>query len=275
VAELTIIIVSFNTRPELEGCLRSLAAAPPAIGHQIVVVDNASVDGTVEALQSNWPGVRLIQMGRNAGFAAANNAGIRATTGEFVALLNSDTLVPPGAMDILLGELAAHSGVAAIGPRLLDESGRPELSFGRMIGPFNELRQKLVVRLHQRGVWPVPALVSRWTRTPADRDWVSGACLVVRRDAAVAAGLMDERYFLYAEDVDFCAALRRLGYRIRFTPAAEVVHLCGRSRLHRAAATQRAYRRSQLAFYQKHHPAWAPLLRAYLRIRGQLPDAGR
>jgi hypothetical protein len=102
-------------------------------------------------------------------------------------------------------------------------------------------------------------------------DWVSGACLLVRRADALAAGLLDDRYFLYAEDVDFCAALRSLGRRILFTPDAEVVHLRGASGRKRRVETGRAYRRSQLAFYEKHHPRWAPLLRAYLRLRGALP----
>jgi hypothetical protein len=104
-------------------------------------------------------------------------------------------------------------------------------------------------------------------------DWVSGACLLVRRADALAAGLLDERYFLYAEDVDFCAALRSLGRHILFTPDAEVVHLRGASGRTRRVETGQAYRRSQLAFYQKHHPRWAPLLRAYLRVRGALPPA--
>jgi hypothetical protein len=102
---------------------------------------------------------------------------------------------------------------------------------------------------------------------------VSGACLLVRRADALAAGLLDERYFLYAEDVDFCAALRDLGRHILFVPEAEVVHVRGASGRKRPEATERAYRRSQLAFYEKHHPRWAPLLRWYLRLRGALPPA--
>jgi GT2 family glycosyltransferase len=106
------------------------------------------------------------------------------------------------------------------------------------------------------------------TRQPQWPDWVSGACLLVRRDAAVAAGLLDERYFMYEEDVDFCAALRARGGRILFTPAAEVVHLRGRS-IRRAGAGSSHYDRSHLAFYEKHAPRWAPLLRLWLRIRGR------
>jgi len=115
--------------------------------------------------------------------------------------------------------------------------------------------------------------VERVTRRRHYPDWVSGACLLVRRSDAIAAGLLDERYFLYGEDVDFCAALRGLGRRVLFTPEAEVVHLRGASGRQRPAATERAYRRSQMAFYEKHHPRWAPVLRLYLGARGKLPPA--
>ena len=271
--DLTIIIVSFNTREELEACLSSIAAAPPSIPHRITVVDNASSDGTPEALRQRWPGARLIEPGRNLGFAAANNLGIRETDTEFVLLLNSDTLVPAGAIDTLVGALESDPGAVAAGPRLAGPDGRPEISFGRMMGPFNELRQKALGRLYDRRLPAAVSRVQRMTRRRHHPDWVSGACLLVRRADAVAAGLLDERYFLYAEDVDFCAALRALGRHILFTPDAEVVHLRGASGRSRPAEINRAYRRSQLAFYEKHHPRWAPLLRAYLRLRGAMPPA--
>ncbi|MCX6551237.1 MAG: glycosyltransferase family 2 protein [Acidobacteria bacterium] len=270
-AELSIIIVTFNTRQELDACLASIASHPPRVSCDIVVVDNASTDGTPDTIRSRWPAARLIDAGRNVGFAAANNLGIRAVASELVLLLNSDTMVPAGAIDTLVDELRSDPGLAAIGPRLVDAAGRTELSFGAMISPFNELRQKMLVALHRRRAPLVARFVERLTRRRGQPDWVSGACLLVRREDALRAGLLDERYFLYAEDVDFCAALRRIGKRIQFTPAAEVVHLRGASGRRRPAATERAYRASQLAFYDKHHPRWAGLLRAYLRVRGKLP----
>jgi N-acetylglucosaminyl-diphospho-decaprenol L-rhamnosyltransferase len=271
VASVTIVIVSFNTRVELESCLASLAAHPPATPHEVVVVDNASTDGTASAVRTAWPGVRLIEAGRNLGFAAANNVGIRSTESEFVLLLNSDTVVPAGAIDALVLAVESEPGIGAAGPRIVDPAGRAELSFGAMIGPFAELRQKVLVRLHARRVPIVSGFVERATRRPRYPDWVSGACLLVRRADALSAGLLDERYFLYAEDVDFCAALRGLGRRILFTPDVEIVHLKGASGRARPAVTERVYRESQLAFYAKHHPRWLPLLHAYLRVRGKLP----
>ena len=256
---ISIIIVSFNARADLERCLESLHAAPPATPHDIVVVDNASTDGSAAAAR-RWPNVTVIEAGSNAGFARANNIGIRASRGTNLLLLNSDTIVPRGAIDRLLAELERDPDVAVVGPRLVDGSGFAELSFGRMIGPFNELRQK---RLARSGA------VEELTKHRQYPDWVSGACLLVRRADAEAVGGLDERYFMYAEDVDFCAAIRARRRRILFTPDVEVVHLRGRSAASAPAATREAYRRSQLAFYEKHHPGWAPLLRLYLRLRGE------
>jgi GT2 family glycosyltransferase len=141
-----------------------------------------------------------------------------------------------------------------------------------MISPLSELRQKITQFRYARGVASTKDWVERETQREQLVDWVSGACLLVRREDAEAAGLLDERYFLYTEDVDFCAAIRQLGRNVLFTPAVHVVHLGGRSRATVRPEADRAYRLSQIAFYEKHHPMWAPLLRAYLRLKGQLPQ---
>jgi GT2 family glycosyltransferase len=261
---LSVIIVTHNARRDVEACLHSLTGAPPSVPHDITVVDNASTDGVVEAVASRFGGaVRVIEMGRNAGFAAANNVGIRATAGSLVLLLNSDTVVPAGAIDALVRRLDEVPEAAVAGPRIVDTRGEAELSFGRMISPLAELRQK---RLAARREW-----IERETRREQFVDWVSGACLLARRADAEAAGLLDERFFLYTEDVDFCAAVRARGRKVLFTPAAEIVHLRGRSRATLPDRASAAYRRSHLAFYEKHHPYWAPLLRVYLRLKGELP----
>jgi hypothetical protein len=185
-----------------------------------------------------------------------------------ILLLNSDTVVPPGAIDSMARQVWSHADVAVVGPRLVDGEGRPELSFGPMVSPLAEWRQKRLIVGNDRRVPSIVRRIERMTRQEQYPDWVSGACLLVRRADAEAVGLLDERYFMYLEDVDFCAAIRKRGRRVLFTPKAEVVHLRGRSRVAAPAATQLAYRRSQLAFYEKHHPMFAPLLRLYLRLRG-------
>jgi N-acetylglucosaminyl-diphospho-decaprenol L-rhamnosyltransferase len=268
---VSIVIVSFNARADLERCLGSLEAAPPAVPHEVVVIDNASTDGAPAMIASRFPWVRLVTPGRNLGFAAANNVGLRQATGRLVLLLNPDTVVPAGAIDRLCARLDARPDAAALGPRLVDGRGRAELSWGRLPGPFAEGWQKLVGWLHERGVPPFSRLVERRARRERAVDWVSGACLLVRRTDAEAAGLFDERFFLYWEDADFCAALRALGRRVLFSPVAEVTHARGRSGTGRGAAVAAHYRRGQLAFYAKHHPAWTGLLRRYLGLTGRLP----
>ena len=269
---LSIVIVTFNSRSYVDGCLRSIADQRPAIDHEIVVVDNASTDGTPALVRERWPAARVIDAGANLGFARGNNLGFRQTFGELVLLLNPDTRVGPGALGALVALLDARSDAAIVGPRLVDEAGRAELSFGSMLSPLVELRRKTLNAAYERGFPLVAGYVAGRVRRLREVDWVSGACLLVRRADAEAAGLMDERFFMYTEDVDFCAAIRARGRKVLFTPDAEVTHLRGRSRASAAAATEQAYRRSQLVFYEKHHPGWVPLLRAYLKMRGRLPD---
>lgn len=269
--DLAIIIVSYNTCKLLDACVGSLSQPSPKVPTDIVVVDNGSHDGSVETIRRHWPQVKVLEVGRNIGYAAANNLGIRESNSEFVLLLNSDTLASGVAIDVLVNQLRERPSVGAIGPRLVNRSGQPELSFGNMIGPFNELiqRAKRIALAHD-----IP-VISRRIRetliTPGYHDWVSGACLLFRRGDAETVGGLDERFFLYGEDVDFCAALRRIGKRVFFSPDVEVLHHIGQSGVRMSEQTQLAYRRSQVAFYSKHHPAWLPLLKAYLKIRGKLP----
>ena len=270
--DLAIVIVSYNTRDDLARTLDSLASAPPALSHQVVVVDNGSADGSLEMVRGGYPRVVAIDAGANLGFSKANNIGIRATASDLVLLLNSDTEVPRGAIDGLVRALRAHPEAGIAGPRLVDAEGRPELSIGRMISPINELRQKVTGALYDRGWEPVRRRVERALATPQEVDWVSGACLLVWRADAEAVGLLDERFFLYTEDVDFCASVRARGRRVRFEPSIEVRHLRGRSRRADPSAASAAYRRSHLAFYAKHHPRWNRLLRRYLSLKGQLPE---
>lgn len=269
-SSLTIVIVSFNVRAELEACLRSLDAAGDQPSRSIVVVDNASTDGSVAMVHAAFPTVRVIEAGDNVGFARANNLGIRATASPYVLLLNPDTVVPTGAVEALVQALARDPGAAAAGPRLVDAEGRPELSFGWTMGPLGELRQKMLGAGYARGTGIAVRRVERWTRHSGPREWVSGACLLVRRHDLEAVGLLDERYFMYAEDVDLCVALRGRGRRVLFVADVEVQHLRGRSA---AANPQRdaMRRQSQLAFYAKHHPGWLPVLRTYLRLTRKHP----
>jgi GT2 family glycosyltransferase len=260
IALLDIIVVSHNTRADLEACLRSIVDAPPAGLGRIFVVDNASTDGSAALVRATWPDLRLIALERNVGFGAANNVAIRESGAELVLLLNSDAVAPPGSIDRLVNRLK-ETGAVAAGPRLVDAEGRPEVSFGAMLSPWGELRQRLRVRAARRTGGLARWYVERLLSVEREVDWVTGACLLARRDAVVSAGLFDERYFMYEEDVDLCAALRARGGRILYTPRAELIHRRGRS-VHAAGSDLRAlYNASHLRFYEKHRPSWAPFLR--------------
>jgi len=265
---IDIVIVSYNTREDLDRCLASLAEHPPKDLGRTFVVDNASSDGSQALVGDRWPAVTLMALDSNVGFAAANNRAIRESTATHVLLLNSDTVVPAQAIDILAARLVAAGAVAA-GPRLIDTRGRPEISFGSMLSPWSELVQQRRVRLAARDDAASRRAVDALVGIERPVDWVSGACLLVDRQAAVEAGLLDERYFMYEEDVDFCAALRARGGRVLYVPKATVLHLRGRSFAKTPAAAHGLYDRSHLAFYAKHRPGWLPLLRLWQRARGR------
>lgn len=265
---LDIVIVNYNTRDDLAACLGSIHAEAPRHLGRVWVVDNASTDGSQAMIRDRWPDVTVLALDENIGFAAANNRAIRASTADLILLLNSDTIVPAGAIDVLQARLEV-SGAVAAGPRLVDGQGRPEISFGPMLSPLAEWRQRRLVRLAASDRPEDRALVEALLAREQTVDWISGACLLVRREAAVRAGLLDERYFMYEEDVDFCAALRAGGGRVLFTPQAVVEHLRGRSRRQAGPTADRHYDRSHVLFYEKHHPAWAPVLKWWLRVRGR------
>lgn len=263
-----IVIVTYNARLDVIDCLTSLHAHPPTRPWRAIVVDNASQDGAADEVAHRWPAVHLVRQAANTGFARANTVGIAAGTAPLVLLLNSDTVVPPGQLDALCGVMDSDPTVGAAGPALVDGEGRPELSFGPMMGPWGEARQKLAGwMLIGAPAWMRARAAARLAR-PRRVDWVSGACLLTRRAVLEDVGGLDPRYFMYAEDVDLCAAIRRTGRHVRYSPEALIVHRRGRSRASAPTATTQHYRRSQLAFYEKHHPRWAWLLRLYLRARG-------
>ncbi len=266
---IDVIIVSCNTRPDLEVCLASHRDARPETVRQVIVVDNASADGSPGMVRERFPEADLVVLDRNVGFGAANNVGFGRATAPFVLLLNPDTVVPAGAIEAL-AERQQATGAVAAGPRLVDLEGRPEVSFGPMLSPLAEARQWTWQRLARSRSGPAAWLTARLLSTERFVDWVTAACCLLDRQKAVSAGLFDERFFLYEEDVDLCVALRARGGRILYTPAAEVVHARGRASAGAGPdATRRHYDRSHLLFYEKHRPGWARLLAVWQRLRGR------
>ena len=266
---VSVVIVTHNSRHEIGDCLQSVLAQTP-FPTEIVVADNNSADGTVAAVRTSFPSVRVVELHENAGFARANNTGAAATQGRFLLLLNPDTVVSEHALECLVGALERRPEAAIAGPRLVDADGAPELSFGPAIGPWGELTQKTLLSMYNRRVQAAVRHVERVTMIAGPRDWVSGACLLIRRADWDAVGGLDERFFMYTEDVDLCASVRERGRIVWFEPSAEVRHLRGRS-ASRNPETARLRRLSHLAYYDKRLPRWSRLLRAYLRVTGRGP----
>jgi GT2 family glycosyltransferase len=266
---LAIIIVTFNSRDEIDACLDSLIGHTAPFPTTITVVDNASTDGTAGHVREKYPSVQVIDSGGNHGFAKANNIGIRATQSDYVLLLNPDTVAPPGAIQTLVRGLASHPEAAIAGARLLNDRGFPELSWGDAITPWNETRQMISLRLYLRKIRFVVRRIDRLSRQAREVGWVSGACMVIRRVELEALGLLDERYFMYNEDVDLCVSMKARGRTTLYVAGAEVLHYRGRS----APTNPELERRRQLshvAYYEKHLPRWTPLLRMYLKVTGKL-----
>jgi len=266
---LAIIIVTYNSLHEIDACLDSLVGQTKPFPTTITVVDNESPDRTADHVRTRWPMVQVIDAGANRGFSKANNIGIRATESDYVLLMNPDTVAPPGAIQTLVRGLAAHPDAAIAGARLLGERGFPELSWGPSITPWNEVKQMVFSRLYHRKIRRLVKRMDRLSRQSREVDWVSGACMVIRRADLEAVGLLDERFFMYTEDVDLCLQMTRRGRTILYVAAAEVLHHRGRSAA-RNPETEKLRQKSHIAYYEKHLPRWAPLLRVYLKLAGKI-----
>jgi GT2 family glycosyltransferase len=264
VPRVTAVVVSYNTREDLRRCLASLRAHS-GIPCQVVVVDNASTDGSADLVEKEFPEARVIRNRENVGFSRANNQGLREAAGAYALILNSDAELTPGALPALVARLDARPRLGAAGPRTLSPDGTVQVSFGPALTPLAEWRQRNLVR----GVKTrePAALKEAQARAGVEHepDWLSGSCLLARKDALDAVGGFDEGFFLYEEDVDLCLRLRRAGWGVLFTPAAEVVHHLGRSMQTDPARARLEYHRSHLRFYRKHNgPVLAAALRGFI-----------
>lgn len=234
-AALGIVIINYRTPALVEDCLASLGPQLDAVDARVVVVDNCSGDGSAERIAEFlrtgplWKGrVALLRSPTNSGFSGGNNFGMAALDAEFILLLNSDTLARPHALASLLEAAKRHPEAGAIGPRLEDEDGTPQVSAFRFQSPLSEFLSAAETgpldKLFRFAV--VPLAVSE---TAQGCDWVSFACILLRRAAIDAAGPMDEGYFMYFEDADYCRAMRRAGWKTVYDPSARIVHLRGGS----------------------------------------------
>ena len=253
--DLSVIVVTYNSARHIAACLASLGPALAGLHSEVVVVDNASGDATREIVTSQFPGVRLIARERNNGFAAGINAGLAETTGRYVAWVNPDSEVVDGQFRQVIAWLDAHPEAGIAGLRLVDAAGHVEPSNRGFPGFHSALghRYSLLTR-----VWPGNPFSKRYLRTEADRktdapaDWVSGAALVHRRSLAVQLQGLDEGFFMYCEDVDFCYRAFRAGSRTWYLPLVTLRHEVGGSSSRVKPAMIRARHESLWRYYRKH-----------------------
>jgi hypothetical protein len=241
---LSAIVVSYNTRDMTLDCLRSLHAALEGIDSEIIVVDNASTDGSVAAIREQFPAARLIARESNAGFGAANNEAMRLARGQFFLLLNSDAFPEKTAISTLLAFARGNPRAGILGPRLSNADGSLQVSCHPFPTPLFAWRENL---------W----LTRGYSRWPHDSvrpvDFLIGACLLVRREACREVGGFDETFFMYSEEADWQRRMRDAGWERVFVPDARVTHLGGASGAKEEARIRRHFFESLDHYERKHH----------------------
>lgn len=228
---VSVCIVTWNCRSLVVECLESFFFQPQGTQFEVIVVDNASTDGTPEAVAEAFPQVKLIRNVENRGFAAANNQALREAHGDYLFLLNPDTVLPPDALGELVRVADAFPQAGAIGPRLLNPDGSLQYSCRRWPSVKAALfRNTLFGRLFPGEPWTKEYLMMDWAHDEVrEVDWISGAAMFLRRQAVEQVGLLDEAFFWGSEDVDYCRRLRQAGWKVLYSPQPAIIHRIGGS----------------------------------------------
>lgn len=266
--ELSIVIVSWNVRELLRQCLNSIDGGRADLNLEVIVVDSASVDGTPDMVAAEFPWAVLLAQKENVGFPRGNNIGIRRARGDNIFLLNPDTIVKEDALRQMVAYMENNPGVGVLGPRLSYPDGTIQSSkrrFPTVLTAFFESTwlepwspSSLIEQYHVQDV-PDDQI--------ADVDWVVGAALMVRRAVTEQVGLMDEAYFMYSEELDWCRRIKDPGWRVVYFPHAEIVHYEGRSSEQAITERHINFQRAKLRYFRKYHGRLiCLLLRAYLLL---------
>jgi len=262
--DLSVVVVTYQSKDHILGCLRSFDAAlrangaAPTPAWECVVMDNDSRDGTPECVEREVPWARVVRTGANLGYAKAVNRGIAETRGAFVLVLNPDCEWRTGGIAALLAWMAAHERCGIAAPRILNPDGTLEYSARAYPDPFTFLfnRYSLLTRLWPRNPWSRRYLLSDWDHaSPRSVDWVSGAAMLARRAAVGAVGGMDEAFFMFNEDVDWCRRMNQAGWSVDYVPAAVVVHDIGASKGAVSNQVILERHRGMIHYFRKHHRA--------------------
>jgi len=253
--DVSIIIVSWNTRKILYDCLASVYAQTRGVRFEVIVVDNASADGTSEMLQSTFPQVTVIANDVNRGFAAANNQGIAVAGGRYILLLNSDTILLNDAVGMTAAFADAHHDAAVVGCSVLnrDHTRQPScFMFHSVLNMF--LAAAYLYKLFPRSRFFGRQSMSWWDAADArEVDCLNGCFMLVRRKGIEEVGDMDERFFMYGEETDWCYRFKQAGWKIMFSPEGRIIHLGGQSTVQKAGEMTVRLRLSILQFIGKHY----------------------
>ena len=251
--DLTAIIISYNTREMTLKCLEALQASLAGIPSEVIVVDNASGDGSPEAIRKAFPEVILIENHENRGFGAANNQAMQIARGEFFLLLNSDAFMEPDTASTLLSFIRTNPDAAVVGPRLLNEDGSLQVSCYRFPTPGLAWRENLWISSLFAN-HPALGDYRRWSHDH-DRqvEWVVGACMLVRASVVERVGLFDESFFMYAEETDWQRRMSEASLQTWFSAQTQVVHLGGFSGKDEASSINQAFFESLDHYVLKHH----------------------
>ena len=263
--DVSVIIVNWNTKEILRDCLGSVCEQAGDLDYEVIVVDNASTDGSVEMIRRDFERVVLIENARNNGFATANNQGMAVAKGRYVLLLNSDTVVLDGAIAKTVSFADAHPRAGVTGCRVLnpDRTLQPTcFMFPSILNMF--LSSTYLYKLFPRSRFFGRERMTWWDRSDVRQvDVVTGCFMLVRREAIDQVGVMDERFFMYAEETDWCYRFRKNGWEVMFTPTGQIIHLGGQSTAKRPVAMIVQLRLSILRFIRK-HSGWPAQLIARL-----------
>ena len=266
---LSIAIVNWNTRELLYNCLESIISYPPECPFNIIVVDNASSDGSSEMIRERFPQVCLIDNQENAGFARATNQAIKTTDSKYILLLNPDTVILPDALQNLVEFMETNPGAGAAGSRVLNPDGSLQTSC--YVAPT--LSHEFFRLFHLSRLVPYSAYqMKNWnTSFPRSVDIIQGDCLMVRKSALDQVGPLDESFFIYSEDVDLCYRLQRASWGLYWVPEAQVIHYGGQSTRQVAAEMFLQLYQSKLMFMRKHHGKAAGTTYKFLLLLAALP----
>jgi N-acetylglucosaminyl-diphospho-decaprenol L-rhamnosyltransferase len=266
--DLSIIIVSWNVRDLLRKCLASINAQRESLALQVIVVDGASHDGSAAMVREEFPWVELIAAQLNLGFPRGNNLGISAATGRSILLLNPDTAVLPGALHELIYYLDCHPEVGVVGPQLLNVDGSVQSSRRRFPTFLTGLFESTWAQS-----WAPAGLMRRYyaldvpDNEVADVDWVIGACMMVQRHVVDEVGVLDDEYFMYSEELDWCRRIKDAGWRVVYYPEAQVTHHVGQSSDQVVTARHIHYQQAKLRYFRKYHGRFATAaLRVFLLL---------